>query len=549
MMIPLRGLPPFVFDMPWLLPMVLLMPLLMWWWRRVGAKKREQRLARLGTRSVLERLLFLDRAESLRQTLRLVVIAGLIGFALAGPRWGLSGGPVTASGIDMAIAVDVSLSMLAQDERPSRLERAKQEIRRLRALSPADRVALIAFAGRSYILSPLTSDDGAIELFLDNLDPAIASQGGSSLSRALRQGTELLMASDGSADRALVLMSDGEAFDPESDIESAAREAGRQGISVVTVGFGTEQGTTIPVRDGSSVYEKLDDQGRVVTTKYSPKLLEMVANAAHGTFVESQLSDKASRIRSALSALRTARRSVNARSEHAPRFLWVLVPALLLLFWDSWRLVRRSGPKISRPAITSAFLVMTSCSQIPDPAALYKEGDIAGAMQGYKQQIAQGDTTQQTLYNLSTTLIAADSLEEASARIDSVVHSTTGELQFRARFNAGLASLLLGKDARRSDANNRLANARADYRALLAERPGYLDGKWNYELALRLNPPNSGGGGGSGNSDSRPQSEQQQGELDRKQAEALLNSAAREERDVQGRKLKQRRPPAGERDW
>jgi hypothetical protein len=91
--------------------------------------------------------------------------------------------------------------MTATDERPSRLERMKQEVRRLRAMSRADRVALMAFAGRSYILTPLTTDDGAIELFLDNLDPSVVGQAGSSIARAIRQGTELLLASDGSADR------------------------------------------------------------------------------------------------------------------------------------------------------------------------------------------------------------------------------------------------------------------------------------------------------------------------------------------------------------
>lgn len=550
MTIPLSGLPPFVFDMPWLLPLALLLPLLLYWWRRRGLKQRDQRLARLAPTQALGRLLFMENSEASRHTLRLVLIGGLAGLAFAGPRWGLSGGPTNANGIDMAIAVDVSLSMLAQDERPSRLERAKQEIRRLRALSPADRVALIAFAGRSYILTPLTSDDGAIELFLDNLDPAIASQGGSALSRAIRQGTELLMASDGSADRALVIMTDGEAFDPEVEIESAAREAGRNGIAVVTVGFGTESGATIPVRDGSTIQQKLDDQGQVVVTKYSPQSLEMVAQASHGTFIAAGLSDKAARIRSALGELRAAKRSVNAREEHAPRFIWFVVPALVILAWDTWRLVRRSGPRISRPIVTTMFLMLGSCSQTPDPAVLFAEGDVAGALRSFRQQVADGDTTSRTAYNLGTTLIAADSVDEAKARLDSVMQDATGELQFRARFNGGLAALLAARMANRPDASQKLADARADYRALLSDRPASPDAKWNYELALRMTPPNAGGGGGAGGSNnSKPDSERQLGELDRGQAEALLNSAAREERDVQGRKLKQRRPPVGGRDW
>ena len=78
----------------------------------------------------------------------------------------------------MVLALDASLSMMAQDERPSRLERMKEEVRRLRAVSPGDRMGVLAFAGRSYVLSPLTIDEGALDLFLDNLDPVGRRAGG-----------------------------------------------------------------------------------------------------------------------------------------------------------------------------------------------------------------------------------------------------------------------------------------------------------------------------------------------------------------------------------
>src|SRR4029079_2606840 len=97
--------------------------------------------------------------------------------------------------------------MPGQEERPSRLERMKQEVRRLRALSPGDRIGLLAFAGRSYVLSPLTIDEGALDLFLDNLDPSVVGQAGSSLARTIRQGVDLLTLTNSGADRALVVMS------------------------------------------------------------------------------------------------------------------------------------------------------------------------------------------------------------------------------------------------------------------------------------------------------------------------------------------------------
>jgi Ca-activated chloride channel family protein len=158
------------------------------------------------------------RSAAWRSGHRLGFAALLSAVALAGPRWGEETTILRGEGIDIVLALDASLSMLATDERPNRLERLKQEVRRLRAASRGDRFALLAFAGRSYILSPLTVDDGALDLFLDNLDPSIVGQAGSAISRAITQGTDLLQASRSAGDRALVVMSDGEAFEDQQEI-------------------------------------------------------------------------------------------------------------------------------------------------------------------------------------------------------------------------------------------------------------------------------------------------------------------------------------------
>ncbi len=550
-------LPPLVFDTPWFALLAVALPLVVWWLRRQRAVQRERRLARYAETAALARLLPMREDGEQRRTWRLMAAAALIGVAMAGPRWGLARGPVSSRGIDMAIALDASLSMMAPDEKPNRLERMKREVRRLRAMSPADRVALIAFAGRSYILTPLTSDDGALELFLENLDPSVVGQAGSSIAKAIRQGTELLLASDGSADRALVVMTDGESFDPVEDVEIAGREAGAKGVSVVTVGFGTAQGSTIPVRDGSSVKAKTDDEGNVVVTRYSPDLLEKAATAANGTFIPADASDKATRIRGALRALRTARRSVDTREDHMPRFLWLLVPALLLLAYDSWRLVApAAAAAAATPAMLSWLLVpaiVVGCVGEPDPAAVFKEGRVAEAIAAYRAMVVQGDTSARTVYNLGTALLGANSLQEAQAMLEAVRKNSEGDVRARARFNAGWAALRQGRMAESPDADRQLAAARAAYRAYLMEYPGYADAQWNYELALRKPPPQAGGGeGGGGGGDDRNKDQpqpQSQGGLDPRQADALLNSAAREEKDVQGRKQRQGRVPPGGKDW
>jgi Ca-activated chloride channel family protein len=564
-----ENLPPLVLDTPWLALLAIALPLCVWWLRRQQWRQRERRLARFADPAALARLVPSSGGGERRRTWRLMLVAVLMGLAMAGPRWGLTRGPVSARGIDMAIALDASLSMMAPDEKPNRLERMKQEVRRLRAMSQADRVALIAFAGRSYILTPLTSDDGALELFLENLDPSVVGQAGSSIAKAIRQGTELLLASDASADRALVVMTDGESFDAVEDVETAARDAGAKGISVVTVGFGTTKGSTIPIRDGSSVKAKTDDDGNVVITRYAPALLEKAATAANGTFIPAEVSDKATRIRGALKSLRTARRAIDTREDHLPRFLWLLVPALLLLVYDAWRLsapasiAQRRSDARAIGAAPSAWIVwllvlvpgtFIGCATEPDPAALFKEGRVAEAVAAYRAMVAQGDASARTAYNLGTAVLGADSVQEAQALLESVIKNSEGDVRARARFNAGVAALQQGRAANNPEAEQQLAAARAAYRAYLTERPGYADAKWNFELALRKQPPQGGGGGGGGgggndrNNDPQPHP-QSQGGLDQRQADALLNSAAREEKDVQGRRQRQGRVPPGGKDW
>ncbi|MEP6763833.1 MAG: VWA domain-containing protein [Gemmatimonadaceae bacterium] len=559
--------PAIVLDSPWALLFGLVLPLLVFGMLAWRERQRRTRLARYGDATATARLLGNVNFRNPWRTLRLLTATLLLGLAMAGPRWGLARGAVSGRGIDMAIALDASLSMTATDEKPSRLERMKQEVRRLRAMSRADRVALIAFAGRSYILTPLTSDDGAIELFLDNLDPTVVGQAGSSLSRAIRQGTELLLASDGGADRALVLMSDGEAFEPVDDIQLASQEAGQKGISLVTVGFGTTQGSTIPIRDGTVVREKRDDEGKIVITKYDPKTLQAAAKAAGGSFVDAGVSDKAARIRSSLRTLRTARRVSDSREDHVPRFAWLLVPALLLLLLDSLmaergtRVVSIVAPSASKKAAAQLLMVcillgpiaLVSCAKSPDAAALFASGDVVGALKQIRKEFASGDTTVRTRYNLGAALLASDSLPPATELLENIRRASEGEIRMRARFNAGLGELKMGRQPDNPEAPKQLLASVAAYKAYLLERPDDIDAKWNYELALRKPPPPNGGGGGANNQKNESPEDAEKkpnGSLDPKQAEALLNSAAREERDVQGRKQKQgRTPPPGGKDW
>ncbi len=555
----------FVFDYPYLLLLVLVLPALAIAVLRHAYQQRRARLARLGSMDVVSRLIPGNAlvAPGWRMT-RLGLASALVGVAVAGPRWGDERDVVRSRGIDMVLALDASLSMLAQDERPSRLERMKEEVRRLRALSPGDRMGVLAFAGRSYVLSPLTIDEGALDLFLDNLDPSVVGQAGSSLARTIRQGVDLLTLTNSGADRALVVMSDGEAFEPVEDVATEAKRAGEQGISLVTVGFGTTEGTTIPIKnpDGSTSTKK-DENGNTVVTQYHPEYLKAAADAAHGTFIEAGATDKAARVKSALANLRTQSRASLGGESKTPRYQWFLLPALALLLLDT-ALTERRGRRHRRPAsaeiATAASLVLmmllNGCARLTHTQqgiAAYHHGQFTQSASMFRDAITAGDKSPQTLYDFGTALVAADSDPSAVEVLGRLAEDKNDELRFRSLFNLGLAHLKPALAAPAGQDNGELDSALTVYKNAILLRPNDVDAKWNYELALRKKQGGGGGGGGGGSSNKSPQGQapQPQGGLGQQQAEQLLGSAAREERDVQSKKQKQNRvePPPGGKDW
>jgi Ca-activated chloride channel family protein len=552
------------FDLPWLVTAAALLPLASaltyWMWHR----RRLARLARLGGEAAIARLAPAGvRHAPVSRAIRVSAALSLGALAAAGPRWGTGTSVVRTEGIDVVLAMDASLSMLAEDERPSRMERMKQEIRRFRAASPGERVALLAFAGRSYILSPLTSDDGALELFLDNLDPSIVGEAGTALAPTITQGVDLLRAARGAAGRALVILSDGEAFDDRAAILAAARAAREAEIEIVTVGFGTETGASIPVREGVKVVAKRDADGQVVITRYDPALLRAIAAAGRGEFIAATESDKGTRIRQALMRLDRQQRDVAEGLSRPLRLTWFLLPALFLLLFDSWRADGGSFERVGRvlrlaaPALVMVLPPAAARAQSSsDAMAWFKSGNALQAARIWRGQIADGDKRPVTLFNYGTAMLAADSLDLAAEALERAALSPEADVRQRALYNLGLAQLRRGLRAENGD-RRPLDAAISAYRTLLLQRSDDADAKWNYELALRLQQKQSGGGGDKNDQKGQRQPQPQRAEPDdsramsRQQAEQLLSSAARDEKETQARRqrgTRQERPP-GKKDW
>src|SRR5881275_2814424 len=259
--------------------------------------------------------------------------AGLAAAALSGPRWGEERIVTETRGLNLVIAIDISRSMLAEDAKPSRLGRALREARRLVQDLDGDRLGLSAFAGSSYILSPLSVDGSAITLYLDALDPDVASEGGTSLAPGLAQGIDLLHASPEIADRVLVMFTDGEAHDSVPPITAQAERLKADGIRLILVAEGGRNPSRIPVRDDHGLllgYQK-DEDGRVIETTRRDDMLGAAADAAQGTLVAADLPDQAGAVRDLVASYRRARASETRTEQSRPRAWLPLMLGVVLL--------------------------------------------------------------------------------------------------------------------------------------------------------------------------------------------------------------------------
>ena len=528
-------------------------------------RRRAGRLAALGSEIALIRLAPTARSRAgLRRALRLGAASVLAAVALAGPRWGAGREVIRTRGGDVVLAMDASLSMLADDERPTRLERMKQEVRRFRAASPGDRLALIAFSGRAYVLSPLTADDGALELFLDNLDPSIVGLPGTALAPALTAALDLLAAAQGGAGKAVVLLTDGEGFDDRADAIRAAQRARAQDVRVITVGFGTEGGTSIPLRTESGVEAKRDLEGDIVITRYDPAILAEIARVAGGEFIPAEATDKGTRVARALSSLEARARASEAGLSMRARYQWLLGVAVLLLLFDAWRadggrvpggLRRRWSAWRAAPLLLLAFSPATARAQSLGDRALaeFRVGRTAEAVRLYRDAVGRGDRSPRTLYNFGTVLLAFDSLDAAVDALERASFGSSPELRDRAIYNLGLAQLRRARRAEGDERTHSVRGALSAYRTLLLAHPDDADARWNYELALRLRqaPPPSSGGGSRDEQQAPPQQQRDQSNMSKQQAEQLLDAASRDERDTQSRRRRvpQRDRAPGGKDW
>jgi Ca-activated chloride channel homolog len=204
-----------------------------------------------------------------------LLVAGLANLRARGSEENIS-----RQGVDVMIVLDVSKSMLAQDVKPSRLDKAKQLLYRLTDRLQNDRLGLILFAGRSYMQMPLTTDHGAAKMYISEASPDVVPTQGTVFAEALGMANSSFNRNEHKY-KAVVLISDGEDHDP--DALKVAKQMADDGVMINTVGIGSVEGSEII--DPETKEPKKDNQGNVVISKLNEQELSGISDATNGIYI------------------------------------------------------------------------------------------------------------------------------------------------------------------------------------------------------------------------------------------------------------------------
>jgi Ca-activated chloride channel family protein len=435
--------------------------------------------------------------------------AALMALAVARPQWGELPAEETIRTRDLVVALDVSDSMLCADLRPSRLARSIEALLRLLPELEGNRVAVVVFAGEAYALVPLTTDLGAVAVFLGGVQPGMVALPGSNLERAVESSLDLLP--EEGEGRVLLLFTDGENL--QGDVADATAALGEAGVGILGVVAGTEQGGPIPeIDEKGSVHYKRGPDGQPVVTRAHPEVLQRIADSVESEVVSLGDPDVVEEIAAAVERLRTreveATRSVR-RIERFPLFLAGAAVLLMMGFAVSpWRRVATvalvlglvvptalaqqdvspagSAPSVHGPPATAeaadGTLPEASWWQRLIPGGSrrlarrgvgrWRAADVEGATTAFAGAKELDPEQPERLYDLGTVLAASGNLETAAPLLEA---ANEGGVR-GAAYNSGTAAL-----------EGVQAEAAVSWlRRAMLEDPDDVEAKHNYELALRL---------------------------------------------------------------
>lgn len=396
---------------------------------------------------------------------------------------------VSRNGIDVMIALDVSKSMLAQDIKPNRLERAKQAVSKLIDRLSNDRIGIVVFAGRAYLQMPLTGDHGAAKMYLSSASTDVVPTQGTVISDALKMCYSSFNSKEKKY-KAVVLISDGE--DHDEGALKIAEQMTEEGIVINTVGIGSPQGSTII--DELTNQEKVDAAGNTVITKLNEEELMKIAEKGKGSYqLFTNTDELVSKLDTQLGSMDQRTVTEDSLVNYKYFFPYFLLLGLILLvaelFLSERKTVGNRKLAFSKSSLKKAVMLpFVLCifflhSQAQNEKVLIKKGNEAyekkeydNAIKQYQQATVKNPANSTAQYNLGNALYKTNKTDEAVQAYDEAASKASSKSdKSKSFYNKGVVL----------QNNKKLPECIEAYKNALKLNPQDEDARQNLQKALQ----------------------------------------------------------------
>lgn len=541
---------------------------------------RRRRLKKYGDPELLKALM--PDVSTWRRELKFWLVSGALAMmivCLARPQYGTKIDTRTRKGIEAIIALDVSNSMLAEDVKPSRLDKSKMLISSLVDKMNDDKVGLIVYAGDAYTQLPITSDYVSAKMFLDNISPDMIAVQGTDIARAINLASHSFTQQEG-VGRAIFVITDGE--DNEGGAVEAASEALKKGMNVYVLGVGSPEGSPIPM-PGTNRYIT-DNAGNTVVSKLNEDMCRQIAQAGGGAYIYVDNSSSAqSALQRHIDKLAKAEMESVLYSEYDEHFRDFAWAALVLLILDLLFLARKnhilSRFKLFRPSPKAAAAVAVILLSALAPASFgldnsafaqkkndryfirhgnrfYRDSLYAKAQVDYQKAIEKDNTNAVAYYNLGNAQLMQGQPKDAMKNYESAARLQKDKMRGSQIYH-NMGVIL--------QSQKQFAEAIECYKNALRRNPNDDETRYNLALCqhqLQNQPQDQNNKDDQQGQDDQKQDQQQQEEQQKQQqqdqqqeqqqeqpkmskenAEQLLQAAQQEEKSTQDKVNKAQQKP------
>jgi len=457
-------------------------------------RRKAMILKLLGSWDLVKRLI--RTTSSTRQVIKAALLTfcvGLLIFSLSRPQYGSIERPIARKGVDIFIAIDTSLSMMASDIKPNRLARAKEQLKGLIHRLKGDRVGIITFAGTAFVQCPLTMDYGLSQNILDTIDHSSVPVQGTAIGTAIRVATRSFEKS-ARGERVLVLLTDGE--DHETDPLEAAKEAANAGVRIYSIGIGSEKGEPIRLPDGSF---KKDTEGHTVNSRLDLVLLQKIAQYTDGKTIKANPKGglELDVLYADIGLIQKKTLRSRTYTIYEERFQYFLLPAILLLILemllgDRRRTATRLTTLVLVLPLLFGFTLKDDLANLNNKGnSAFQEGQFDQALEFYKNAQVESPEQPELHFNIGNVLLQKKKYEDAIKEYEQAASLFKDpEKTSRAHYNIGVARYRTAEQLATmenfQEAIKKLKEAMSSNQLAMKRNPGDPDPKYNYQQSKRL---------------------------------------------------------------